>query len=145
MRTGAGATVGVVTKLVNVHASLSIGVVAGNVPGDGGWAGFGGLLKGHCASDLGVSSEDGNCDQTRTRENVSFSEDQKKLLTKQGAEWTGSRHSSSNDSERARVQSRDGGVHVVLCLPALTILTCVFEFGSFLKFEMLKSGKVVMD
>jgi hypothetical protein len=32
VRSGAGASVGVVTEGVHVHATLSIGVVAGNVP-----------------------------------------------------------------------------------------------------------------
>ena len=32
---GGGASVGVVTKLMDVHATLSIGVVASNVPCDG--------------------------------------------------------------------------------------------------------------
>jgi hypothetical protein len=45
---------------MNVHASLSIGIVAGDVPGDGRGGGLGGLLKGHLAGDLGVSSNDGN-------------------------------------------------------------------------------------
>jgi hypothetical protein len=32
VRTGGCAAVGVVTELVNVHATLSVGVVAGDVP-----------------------------------------------------------------------------------------------------------------
>jgi len=61
VRTGAGAAVGVVAKLVDVHATLGVGVVPGDVPGDGGGRGLGGLLEGHLAGDLGVSSEDGDC------------------------------------------------------------------------------------
>jgi len=57
----AGASVCVITELMDVHATLSIGVVAGDVPGDGGRGGLGGLLEGHLSSDLGVSSNDGNC------------------------------------------------------------------------------------
>ena len=49
---------------MDVHASLSIGVVAGDIIGDGGWGGFVGLLEGHLARDLGVSSEDGNCGES---------------------------------------------------------------------------------
>lgn len=60
MRTSTCAAVGVVTELMNVHASLSIGVVAGDVVGDGGRRGFGGLLEGHLTSDFRVSSEDGD-------------------------------------------------------------------------------------
>lgn len=36
MGTGAGAAVGVVAELVDVHAALGIGVVAGEIVGDGG-------------------------------------------------------------------------------------------------------------
>ena len=57
------AAIGVVTELVDVHATLSIGVVAGNVVGDGGGGGFVRLFEGHLARDLGVSSEDGDCVQ----------------------------------------------------------------------------------
>jgi len=61
VRSSTGAAVGVVTELVNVHASLGIRIVAADVPGNGGRGVLGGLLKGHLASDFGVSSEDGNC------------------------------------------------------------------------------------
>ena len=52
------AAIGVVTELVHVHASLSIGIMAGDVVGDSGRRGFGGLLKGHLAGDLGVAAKD---------------------------------------------------------------------------------------
>jgi hypothetical protein len=52
MRTSAGAAIGIVAKLVNVHASLSIGIVAGDIVVDGGRGGFGLLHKGHGACDL---------------------------------------------------------------------------------------------
>ncbi len=55
------AAVGVVAELVDVHASLGIGVIAGDVVGDGGWGGFIGLLEGYLTCDLGVSSEDSDC------------------------------------------------------------------------------------
>ena len=61
MRTGAGAAVGVVAKLVDVHAALGRGVVARNVVGDCGWGGLGRLLKGDGAADLGVAAEDCDC------------------------------------------------------------------------------------
>lgn len=60
VRAGAGASVGVVTELMDVHASLGIGIVAGDVPRDGGRSGLGGLLKDHLSSDLRVSSNDSN-------------------------------------------------------------------------------------
>lgn len=57
MRTGRGAAVGVVTELVNVESTLSVGVVARDVPGDGGGSALGGLLKGDGTGDLGVTPE----------------------------------------------------------------------------------------
>lgn len=58
VRAGRGAAVGVVTKGVDVEASLGVGVVAGDVPGDGGGRRLGRLLKHNGAGDLGVSTED---------------------------------------------------------------------------------------
>ena len=60
MRTSRGAAVRVVAKLVDVHSSLGMGVVAGDVVGDSGGRGFGGLLESHDAGDFRVSSEDGD-------------------------------------------------------------------------------------
>lgn len=57
VRTGGGAAVGVVTELVDVHTTLGVGVVAGDVPRDGGRGGFVGLLEGDSAGDLGVTTE----------------------------------------------------------------------------------------
>lgn len=61
MRAGAGAAVGVVAELVDVHAALGGGVVALDVVGDGGGAGLGGLLKGDGAADGGVPADDCDC------------------------------------------------------------------------------------
>lgn len=58
--TGGGAAVGVVTELVDVEATLGVGVVAGDVPGDGGGVALSSLLKGDSAGDLGVSTDDSN-------------------------------------------------------------------------------------
>jgi hypothetical protein len=63
VRTGGCATIGIVPELMDVHATLSVWVIALDIPGDGGWRGFGALLEGHMASDLGVSSDDGNCEE----------------------------------------------------------------------------------
>lgn len=60
MRSSAGAAVGVVTVSVNVHATLSVGVVASNVPCDLGVGGFVGLLEGDGSLNVGVSTEDGD-------------------------------------------------------------------------------------
>ena len=61
MRPGAGASVGIVAESVDVHATLSVGVVAGNVPCDLGGGRLVLLLKGDGSLDVGVSTEDGDC------------------------------------------------------------------------------------
>ena len=61
MRAGRGAAVGVVAKGVNVHATLRAGILTRDIPGDGGRGGFGLLLKGDGTLDVGVSTEDGDC------------------------------------------------------------------------------------
>jgi hypothetical protein len=57
VRSSRGAAVGVVTELVDVHASLSVGVVAGDVPCDLGVGVLVLLLEGHGTSDLGVTAK----------------------------------------------------------------------------------------
>lgn len=37
---------------MDVHSSLGVGVVASDIPGDGGWCGFGGLFEGDGALDV---------------------------------------------------------------------------------------------
>jgi len=61
VRTSACATVGVVAVSVDVHATLSVGIISGNVPCDGGVAGLVGLLEGNGSSDLGITTEECNC------------------------------------------------------------------------------------
>lgn len=51
-----GATVGVVTELVNMEASEGIGIVTSDLPGDGGGLRSRGLLKSNQARDGGVST-----------------------------------------------------------------------------------------
>jgi hypothetical protein len=58
VRAGRGATVGVVTELVDVETTLSVGVVTGDVPRDGGCGTLVGLLEGDSAGDLGIPTED---------------------------------------------------------------------------------------
>lgn len=65
VRASGGAAVGVVTELVNVESTLSVGVVAGNVPGDGGRGTLGSLLEGDGAGDLSVTTEDSNWKETK--------------------------------------------------------------------------------
>lgn len=60
VRTGGGAAVGVVTELVDVETTLSVGVVAGNVPGDGGGDRLVGLLEGNSTGDLRVTTDNSN-------------------------------------------------------------------------------------
>jgi hypothetical protein len=62
VRTSGCAAIGVVTELMDVHATLSIRVITLDVPSDGGRGGFRALLESHMASDLGVTPDDGNCE-----------------------------------------------------------------------------------
>ena len=57
VRSGRGAAVGVVAEGVNVHTTLSVGVVAGDVPCDGGLRVLVGLLEGDGSLDVGVSTD----------------------------------------------------------------------------------------
>jgi len=61
MRPSRGTPISIIPVSVNMHAALSIRVVAGDVPGNGRLGALGGLLKGHGALDVGVATEDGNC------------------------------------------------------------------------------------
>ena len=58
VRAGRGAAVGVVTKGVDVKAALGVGIVARDVPGDGGRGGLALLLEGDGARHLGVTTDD---------------------------------------------------------------------------------------
>lgn len=64
MRAGRSAAVGVVTELVDVHASVGVGIVAGDVVADGGWRGLGGLFEGDGTLDVGVTPEYSNLSGT---------------------------------------------------------------------------------
>lgn len=61
MRSSRSAAIGVVAKGVNVETTLSIGVVAGDVPSDGSGSRLRLLLEGDGTANLGVTSENGNC------------------------------------------------------------------------------------
>jgi len=61
VRSRGRAAVGVVTELVDMNTTLSIGIVAGDVPCNGGWGGLGGLLEGHRPGDFRITSDRCNC------------------------------------------------------------------------------------
>jgi len=71
MRTGAGAAIGIVTKLMNVHAAVSRGVVAFNVVGYGGRRRLGRLLEGHGTANIGVTTEDSDCRNKMNQRRIS--------------------------------------------------------------------------
>ena len=60
MRSSTGASVCIVSKLVDVHSSFSTSIVARDVIGNCRWGRFGRLLKGNGPGDLGVPADDGN-------------------------------------------------------------------------------------
>jgi hypothetical protein len=60
VRTSRSASIGVVTKLMDVHSTLRVGVVTSNVVGDCGWAGLRVLSEGYGSADLGVTADDSN-------------------------------------------------------------------------------------
>lgn len=62
VRTGRGAAIGVVPKGVDMHTTLGIGVVAGDVPSDLGGSALRLLLEDDGARHLGVTPENSNCD-----------------------------------------------------------------------------------
>ena len=61
MRTSRCASIGIVTELVNMESSLSVGIVTTKVPCDGRWGRLGFLLEGDGPGDLGVSSYGCDC------------------------------------------------------------------------------------
>lgn len=62
MRPGRGTAVRVIPELMDMHASLGVGVVARDVVHDLGRARLGLLLERHGALDFGVSAQDGDYD-----------------------------------------------------------------------------------
>ena len=54
-------TVGIIAKLVDVHASLCRGVTAFDVIGNGRWGSLGGLLKGNGTADGGITTKYCDC------------------------------------------------------------------------------------
>ena len=66
MRSSAGAPIGVVTELMDMHAPLGGCIVALDVVGNGGGRGLGGLLELNGALDVGVTTEYGYCSEERS-------------------------------------------------------------------------------
>ena len=60
MRASGCAAVCVVTELVDVHASLGVGIVATDVPCYISWGRLGGLFEGDGALDVRVTSQNSN-------------------------------------------------------------------------------------
>jgi len=60
MRSSARAAIGVVAEGMDVNAALSVGVIAGDVEGDGGLVALRSLLEGDSALDGRVSSDNGD-------------------------------------------------------------------------------------
>ena len=61
MWAGTGASVGVVSELVNMHATLGGRIAAFDIIRNGGWGRFRRLLERHTAGDGGVASKYCNC------------------------------------------------------------------------------------
>lgn len=55
------AAIGIVAEGVDVDATLSVGIIACNVPGDGSFGSLGFLLEGHGALDVAITTEDCDC------------------------------------------------------------------------------------
>jgi hypothetical protein len=65
VRASGSAAVGVVTKGVDVESSLGVGVVTGDVPGDGSGSRLRLLLEDDGTGDLGVTAENAHCKEVR--------------------------------------------------------------------------------
>lgn len=61
VRASGSASVGVITEGVDVESSFGVGIVTGDVPGDGGRGRLGLLLENDGAGDLGVTAENAHC------------------------------------------------------------------------------------
>jgi hypothetical protein len=61
VRSGRRAPVGVIAESVDVHATLRVGIVACDIPGDLGGCRLGLLLEHDGARDLGVTADDADC------------------------------------------------------------------------------------
>lgn len=60
MRPSASASIGVVSELMNVHATLGRRVAALDVIADGSWCRFRRLFEGDGSADVGVTTENRN-------------------------------------------------------------------------------------
>lgn len=55
------AAVGIISKLMDMHTPLGIGVLAGDVPCNGRWGGLGSLFERYSTCYFRVSAEFSNC------------------------------------------------------------------------------------
>lgn len=58
MRASRGAAICVIAEGMNVHTTLGVRIVSGDVPGNSSGSGLGLLLEGDGTRDLGVSTDD---------------------------------------------------------------------------------------
>ena len=63
---GGCAAVGIISELMDVEATLGIGVVASDIPCNGGWGRLGRLLEGNGSRNLGVTSDGCNYNAQNT-------------------------------------------------------------------------------
>ena len=71
MRACAGAAVGIIPELMDVHSPLRRRIMAGDIVGDGGRRGFTRLFKGDGTFDLGVTTENCHCREKKDTSTVS--------------------------------------------------------------------------
>lgn len=71
MRPGRGTSVRVVAELVDMETSFRIGIVACDMVGDLGGRGLGFLLKNHRSFHIRVPTEDCDCDEKHTGQQLS--------------------------------------------------------------------------
>ena len=62
VRTGGGTSISVVSKLMNVHSTLSGGITALDIVGDSCRRRLGRLLEGHGTTDILITAEHSNCE-----------------------------------------------------------------------------------
>ena len=107
MWSSAGATIGVVAELMDMHAPLSRWVAALDIIGDGGWRRFGGLLEGDGTANGRVTAKNCHCWRRRRSQlrTDSWAENSGKARSSGGMRRTVGR-SRALTSEHTRPSSR---------------------------------------